>query len=443
MTQALHFPTNFVWGAAVSSHQVEGNNTNNQWWEFEQQPGAIWHGDKSELACDWWRSAERDFDLMQQFGVRALRLSVEWSRIEPQPGEFDHRALDRYREMLSALHARGIAPTVCFHHFTNPLWLQARGAWEQGECAERFASYVRVACGALHDLCDTWLTINEPIVYVQQSYNIGIWPPRKRNMVLAMAVYRNLLFGHAAAYHTIHEIQPDARVGNATATRAFRGERPGNALDRWAAGFYRYMSDGLWLGALADGHLRPPLGVGGYHAQIKNTFDFIGVNYYSRDLVRFTPNPLKLFGERKFPANVDLSDSGRGGPYSWYAPDGLYDSLLAMAKLGKPIYVTENGLPDKDDDQRPRWLLGHLHAVQRAIVAGADVRGYYHWTFADNFEWSEGWGLRFGLVEVDPTTQERRPRPSAYLYRSLAEANAISPDLVRQYAPELLPTLFA
>ena len=428
--QPLKFPSGFLWGTATSAHQVEGWNRNNQWWAAEDCPGAIWHDDKSGAACNWWADAEADFDRMQAMGLNTHRLSVEWSRIEPEPGRFDEAAIERYREMLRGLNARGIRPMVCLHHFSNPLWLEARGGWQQAEVIERFQSFVRFTVTALRDLCSFWLTINEPQVYVNHAFLEGIFPPHRRNTLAGLKVYRHMLLAHGVAYQTIHALQPEAQVGNASALRAYQGERPGAVADGFAAAVHRYLGEDIWLHAIRSGFILPPMGHGDWHAPLRDSFDFIGINYYTRSLVRFAPNPLKLFGERRHKAGAGLSDSGRDGPYSWYAPEGLYDLCMAMRALGKPIYITENGLPDADDDQRPRWLVGHLAAVQRAIREGADVRGYYHWTFVDNFEWAEGWGLRFGLIALDPVTQERCPRPSAAVYSEIAKANAISPAMV-------------
>jgi beta-glucosidase len=434
------FPPGFLWGTATSAHQVEGWNSNNQWWAVEKVPGAIWHDDKSGAACNWWEAAEADFDRMQEMGLNTHRLSVEWSRIEPEPGRFDEAAIARYRAMLQGLIARGMRPMVCLHHFSNPLWLEAQGGWEHASVIERFQSFVRYTVTALRDLCDFWLTINEPQVYVNHAFLEGIFPPRKRDTLAALRVYRHMLLAHGVAYHTIHMLQPGAQVGNASALRAYRGERPESRLDAFAAAVHRYLGEEIWLRAIQSGFILPPMGHGDRHPALRDSFDFIGINYYTQSLIRFAPNPLRLFGERKHKTGAELSDSGRDGPYSWYAPDGLYDLCLEMGRLGKPIYVTENGLPDDDDDQRQRWLLGHLDAVQRAIRKGADVRGYYHWTFVDNFEWAEGWGLRFGLIALDPATQERTPRPSAALFAALAMENAITPGIVRAAAGGPLPT---
>ncbi|HQY92531.1 glycoside hydrolase family 1 protein [Caldilinea sp.] len=438
----LRFPEGFLWGTATSSHQVEGNNTNNQWWRFEQQPGAIWHGDRSGLACDWWRAAEVDFDLMQSLGLSTHRMSVEWSRIEPEPGRFDHAAIARYRAMLDGLRNRGMKPMVTLHHFTNPLWLEQAGGWENPEVVTRFQHFVRFTVNALRDLCDAWVTINEPLVYVAQGWVRGIWPPQKISPLGVVRVFRHMLQAHGVAYRTIHACAPDAQVGYAMPVRVFQPSDPARWLDRKAAGLKRYLAEHIWIMGAADGKIRFPLGFDDYHHALEDSTDFIGINFYTRDLVRFHPDPRRLFGEEHYHPEGEFSDSGWRGVYSEYTPQALHQIVREVNAFGKPIYITENGLPDRDDDQRPRWLLGHLHQLQRAIQDGCDVRGYYHWTFTDNFEWSEGWGLRFGLVELDPETQERRLRPSARLFSEIARNNTIPAHLVAHYAPEIMPVIF-
>jgi len=442
MNNALHFPPGFVWGTASSSHQVEGNNHNNQWWLFEQKPGAIFDGSRSGLAADWWAHAERDLDLMQQFGLTAHRMSLEWSRIEPEPGYFAEDAMGRYRQILQGMRERGIQPMVTFHHFTNPMWLERKGGWEHSEVIARFQNYVRHTVERLSDLCDTWLTINEPLVYVAQGWFRGIWPPEKQDAVGALKVLRHLLLAHGAAYQAIHAVQPKAQVGVAMAVRNFHPSNPDSRFDQFAGWIKRFIGQEIWFKGTQDGRVRLPLGLNEYHKPLDHSADFIGINYYSRDFTRFTFNPLRLFGEEHYAEGGEFSDSGQKGVYSQLAPEGLHHVLQELAPFGLPIYITENGLPDRDDDQRPRWLLSHLHRVHDAIRDGSPVKGYYHWTFADNYEWSEGWHLRFGLVELDEVTQERRPRPSADLYSAIARENGVSRAVTAQYAPELLPLLF-
>lgn len=420
-----HFPTNFLWGTASAAHQVEGNNTNNQWWQFEEQPGAIWRGERSGLACDWWQTAEQDFDRMAHLGLNAHRLSVEWSRIEPEPGRFDHAALDRYRQMLGSLRDRGIEPLVTLHHFTEPLWFTRIRGWENGASVAFFRRYAERTVAALGDLCDFWCTINEPMVYLSQGWFLGNWPPRKQNFLRAMQVMGNLLNAHAEAYHAIHRTQPQARVGYAKHVRLFTPLTP-SRLDRYAAGLKRWLFEHIWVAATGDGWVRPPLGLH-RDPRLAGTYDFLGINYYTRDYTRFVPNPLKLFGEEQFEPGREVSDMGRHGPFAQFDPQGLYQVCKEVTNFDPsvPIYITEHGVPDVGDTLRARWLLAHLEALHRAISEGCDVRGYFHWTLVDNFEWAEGWGLRFGLYALDPATQERTPRPSAEIYRQIVRANGL------------------
>lgn len=418
MTDLLRFPDGFLWGTASAAHQVEGNNTNNQWWAFEQKTGAIWYGDRSNLACNWWVNAEEDFDRMQALNLNAHRMSVEWSRIEPEPGRFDHSAIDRYRQMLDGLHSRGMQPMVTLHHFSEPLWFFRMGGWEDGASVALFRRFVEKTVEALGDLCSLWCTINEPMVYIANGWFLGTWPPAKQSLPMAIRVMRHMLSGHAEAYHAIHRLQPQAQVGYAKHVRLFQGARDGHLPDRIAAGLKRWLFEHVWVAATGDGRLRPPLGTGGKDARLANTLDFLGINYYTRDRVRFSPNPLNLFGEEEFEASAELSDAGREGVFSQFDPEGLYQVCMEVNRFrpGLPIYITENGVPDRDDRMRTRWLLAHVEQLHRAIQQGANVKGYFHWTLVDNFEWAEGWGLRFGLFALDPETQERSERPSARMY---------------------------
>lgn len=421
------FPPGFLWGTATAAHQVEGYNTNNQWWDWEQQPGRIWHGDRSGAACDWWRNAEADFDRAAALGQNAHRLSVEWSRIEPSKGVFDVSALGRYRAMLQGLRQRGITPMVTLHHFTNPRWLEAQGGWLHPNAPGLFARFVERAVGALGDLCALWVTINEPTVYATQSYVFGTWPPGEISIPRALRVTAALLRGHAAAAEVIHRLDPAFKVGLAHNLRLF--DPATSALgDVAVAAAQDHLFNGVVLDALGSGRLPPPLGTGLVVSEtLRAATDFIGLNYYTRDHVAFDWRvPGDLFGRRFTPPGAPQSDVGSDGrAYSELYPDGLYRALQRLARLGLPIYITEMGLPDADDNQRPAFLLSHLGALQRAIQAGVDVRGVFVWTLVDNFEWSEGWGLRFGLYALDERTQERRLRPSGALYAAFARANAL------------------
>jgi beta-glucosidase len=428
-----HFPPDFKWGTATAAHQVEGDNTNNDWWAWEQAQGHVKEGHRSLLACDWWRRAEEDLDRAAALGQNAHRLSVEWSRIEPREGHFDDAALARYRAVLQALLARGIEPMVTLHHFTSPAWLADIGGWENPRIAPLFDRFAARVCEALGEFCDLWCTINEPNVFAVQGYLEGVFPPGKRDLRAAMRVGRNVMRAHALAYRRLHALQPQARVGFAHNVRFFDPANPRSPLDRWAAGLHDRGFNECFLSSVRRGWWMLPLGFGPA-LRLRRSLDWVGLNYYTRDAVAFDRRASQhLFG-RRFPhQGAELLDGGYGELY----PQGMARALKRLARLGVPIYVTENGIPDSDDDQRPRALLAHLHQMWKMIQECIPVMGYYHWTLVDNFEWAEGWTLRFGLIELDPETQERTHRRSAYLYRDVIRANAITPRIVDAYAPEL------
>jgi beta-glucosidase len=437
----MPFPQGFLWGTATAAHQVEGENRNNDWWAFEQHPGAIWKGDRSGLACDWWRNAEDDFDLMADMGHTTHRLSVEWSRIEPEEGVFDAQAIARYREMLQGLHRRGIEPMVTLFHFSTPLWLackQSGGGWQNPAVVDHFRRFVRHTVQELGDLVKLWCTINEPNVYAALGYLFGEYAPGHKSLAAYFRVLRHQLLAHAAAYRIIHALDGGAQVGLVKNVQIFEPLDPASGASARAARIVDYLFNEITLQAIQDGRLRPPLSpLPRTHGPLVDSYDFVGLNYYTRqrvDLGALGKNGGDdLLGLLQPTPGAECSDSGRHGTYGEIYPAGMYQALRRVAQAGKPIYVTENGLPDDDDDQRPAFLLGHLAEVQRAIRDGVDVRGYYHWSFTDNFEWAEGWSLRFGLVALDPQTQARTPRRSAELFTAIIRANALTEEMLAAY----------
>ncbi len=212
----FNFPRGFLWGTATSSHQVEGNNTNNNWWAWEQEPGRIIQGDKSGLACDWWSGRWRDdIDRAAESGQNAHRFSIEWSRVQPTPDRWDEDSIDHYRQMLRGLQERGITPIVTLHHFSDPIWFSELGGWESERAADLFEAYVIKVVEALNEYTNLWVTINEPNVLLVYGYLFGLFPPGKESFLSMWKVANNLIRAHSAAYHAIHLKQPTARVGMA------------------------------------------------------------------------------------------------------------------------------------------------------------------------------------------------------------------------------------
>jgi beta-glucosidase len=415
------FPAGFVWGVATSAHQVEGGNLNNQWSQWEQR-GRIKSGDRAGLACDWWRNAEQDFDRAQELGVNALRLSLEWSRIEPEENRWNADALSRYRGMLQALRARRIRPFVTLHHFTNPLWFEAKGGFLAPESVPLFQRFTERAVDALGDLCTDWTTFNEPNVYAALGYFLGEFPPgRKGRFLQAAQVTRNLCLAHAAAYRVIHERQSNANVGWAQHFVVFKPRRPKSAVDRWLCAFVDRRFNDNFAESILTGEAPFPLNkFGGRLPEVIGTCDYVGINYYSRLRAGLAlHSPRTLFFQLTVPPHKPQGDSGIEIPYGEAYPKGLRRAAERFAAFDKPIYILENGVPDRDDRIRP-WLMRRaVKQMAKLLARGVDLRGYFHWSLTDNFEWNEGWHLRFGLIELDPTTQARKLRPSAQVYADI------------------------
>jgi beta-glucosidase len=442
MAEAVHyFPGTFLWGAATAGYQVEGNNTTSDWSRWEQEPGRIALGHRSGRACDWWagRRWQEDFDRAAQDGHTALRLSVEWSRVEPTPGGWDEDALDHYRQMVAGLRERGLTPMVTLYHFVSPQWVMERAAWETGEVVGLFERYVCKVLRALGEHVSLWCTINEPNVYMFNGWAAGVFPPGKKDVRLAVRVAQNILKAHAAAYRAIHADQPQALVGLPVHFRPIEPARPGFAPDQWVARTQFNLFSSLFPDAIQSGRLRQLLGSVSI-PEAKGTQDFFGLQYYTADVARFDlTNPTELFGRRSFPPGAELDDAKW---YASYPPGFLWSLRWARRRFGLPIIVTENGIGDEADRLRPRYLITHLRELWKALTFNWDVRGYFHWALVDNFEWERGWTHRFGLYALDTETLVRTPRRSARLYAEVCKTGALSSEIVGRYAPELLGTMF-
>ncbi|XXT25393.1 glycoside hydrolase family 1 protein [Sorangium sp. So ce429] len=413
MGEDLCFPDAFLFGTAASATQVEGHCAQSDWAAFAREPGRVRGGDTPDQACDQLHRFREDVALQARLCMGAHRLSIEWARIEREPGEFDPAGWDHYRDVLGAHREAGITPMVTVHHVTLPRWVALRGGLLSQELPALLSRFAERAVEALGDLCQLWVTINEPNMLALQAHLLGVWPPARSSPVEAVRAHQNLFRAHAAMYRAMHEAAGrrghSIAVGVAHHLRVIEPERFGRLADRmWAALFERLFND-AFARAVCDSGLH----------------DFFGVNYYSRELVRFSPAHARAgFFRRLVPEGAEISDLG----WEIY-PEGLgyvLDAWWPRARV--PIYITENGIADADDDQRPRFLVRHLAEVARAIERGVDVRGYMHWSLLDSFEWAEGYAPRFGLVEVDHVTQERSPRPSAELYARIARARRIDAD---------------
>ena len=410
-------PGRFLWGAATSAHQVEGGNDRNDWWDWEQLPGKIRNGDRSGAACRHWERYEEDLDLLRSMGLGAYRFSLEWSRIEPEQGRYDEAAIDHYRKVLLACRARAITPMVTLHHFTNPRWFAALGGWEIEKNIPHFARFARLAGERYGDLVDLWITINEPEVLAFRAYDEGAWPPGVRDRSRALLVMANLLEAHglaSAALRQTDRVDADgdgvaARIGVAKHWALLEPLRRWFPLDRISASIQHRVFNVAVARALSGQAI--DLSIPGARPvrrradALRGSSDFLAVNYYTRWMVSF-------FGKepRRARPGAEVSDLG------WEVyPEGLERALVDCAPYRLPLYVAENGIADAADRFRPAFIRESLAAVDRARARGVDVRGYFHWSLLDNFEWNDGFHGRFGLCEVDFKKADlpRIPRPSS------------------------------
>jgi len=401
----MRFPPGFVWGTATSSHQVEGGNDNNDWWDWEQGEERIRDGTRSGEACGWWAGrAEDDLAEAARRGQTAHRLSLEWSRLEPREGKWNDEAFARYTRLLDAMRELGLAAMVTLNHFTLPRWVARRGSWLDPSLSRLFARYASECARRFDDRVKWWATLNEPSVLAFMGYAGRRWPPGRGSMPAAFRALRHMARAHRGAHRAIHRVLAPASVGVVMNWPRFEASRS-SLLDRAVT----RAQDALF-GALPLRAFQP--------------FDWLGLNYYGRYRVRFDARaPEMLFGRHVQASSIRTDETDWGE----IAPEGLEEQLVRLAHLGVPLYVTENGVSDEDDRIRPDYLVGHVAAVHRAIERGADVRGYFHWSLIDNFEWAEGWSVRFGLIAVNPHTQERRVRSkSAGIYQQICMQDSVA-----------------
>ena len=435
------FPADFRWGLATAAYQIEGaahegGRGPSIWDTFSHTPGLSHHGDTGDIACDHYHRWEADLDLLASLGVTDYRLSVSWSRLQPTGmGPLNDEGVAFYERVLSGLRQRGIRPLVTLYHWDLPQPLEDAGGWPVRVTAERFGDYAGLVIERLGHLADDWITLNEPWCSSFLGYGYGAHAPGRRDLGAAVAAAHHLNLAHGLALAAIRRSNPTARVGisNIVTEIIPRSDSSADAAaaTRLDAVTNRVFLDPVYLGeySAAVVNILGPLGLDQLIAPgdlelISAPTDFAGVNHYQR-VIAWNDESAEHWALGEEPAEPATTSFG------WSV---IPDSLVAvLARIRReftrlPLYVTENGAsfddyvdPEGgvDDIERVEYLAGYLDAAARAIASGVDLRGYYAWSFLDNFEWAEGYSKRFGLVFVDYRTQERIPKQSAHWYQRL------------------------
>ena len=405
-----NFPKHFFWGGSTAAHQVEGNN-HNQWtvWELahakEQAQTAHqrlswlpnWNEIKDEAeepnnyisgkGIDHYKRYKEDFEIAKKLNLNAFRFTIEWSRLEPEEGKWDASQFDHYKKYIKELRYQKLEPFLTLWHWTVPQWFYEKGGFEKKENLKYFNRYVKRICEELLDDVEYVITINEPNVDISFGYLVGLHPPAERSFLKFAKVYRHMAILHKKSYTMLKMHKPTLQVGFSQQLANIQAKRPHNFFDQLTTYWMRYFWNWSFL------------------RRARHHQDFVGVNYYFSDYY-------SGIGRRHNP-KVPLNDMG------WYMePEGIYPLLLRVwTKFKKPIYITENGLADANDQHRQWWIEETMVAMERALSEGVDLRGYFHWSLLDNFEWQDGWWPKFGLVAVDRKHDMKRTiRPSAKWY---------------------------
>ncbi len=444
----LRFPDNFIWGIATSAYQIEGAWNEDRkglsiWDTFCRTPGKIHEGANGDVAADHYHRWAEDVRLMADLGPKAYRFSTAWPRILPEgAGAVNPAGLDFYDRLVDALLAHGITPYVTLYHWDLPQALQDRGGWANRDTTQHFAEYARVVCERLGDRVTHWITHNEPAVAAVAGYFTGEHAPGLQDPFATLKAAHHLLLSHGLAVEALRaSARRPLRIGITLnlypVHPASDSEADRQAAARFDGNLNRMFLDPILRGRYPDdmlallGPLFPQITAGDL-THIATPLDFLGVNYYSRAVVRHDPN---------FPIVEASEIHPEGNEYSgmWEIyPPGMYELLTRIWNEYKPsldILVTENGICVPDgldfdgrvrDDRRVRYLRDHIAQVHRAIADGVPVQGYFVWTLMDNFEWAHGYGMRFGLAYVDFKTLARTIKDSGRWYAQVIRENGVS-----------------
>lgn len=432
--EPIKFKKDFLMGSATAATQIEGGDTNSNWYTWSNL-GKIDRNESSIVAADHYNRVDEDIEIMKQMHQKIYRMGIEWSRIEPEEGFFSQVGLQHYINEISKLNKAGIQVLVTLHHFSHPQWFEEKGQWTKKGNIRYFIRFVKHIVKQLGGLVSEYCTINEPNVFAMDSFIDGKYPPGKKDdLVSYFKVSKNMIEAHILSYDLIHDIRQelgfeDTKVGFAMHLAYFELDSNGFGV-RNGKKIFEHVFHEIFLSGMIDGKLKFPLGKKEYEPKLY--CDFIGINYYSRHFIYPSKNIGTLFHEVRMKKGLENHEKNDLG-WEIY-PEGLYKLTKDIyERYHLPIYITENGLADASDKNRAQFIYDHLKEIHKLHEEGVDVQRYYHWSLLDNLEWNDGYEPRFGLVEVDYDTQKRTIRNSGKFYSEIIKRNEITESMIKKY----------
>ena len=411
-----------MWGSATAAHQVEGGNTNSDWWEFENRPNSPCR-EPSGNAIEHYTRYPQDVALLAGLGLNTYRFSVEWPRIEPAEGEFDTTQLDHYRKMVEVCRKNGLTPMVTLNHFTLPLWLAKRGGWLAPTTPKLFERFARRVAEALGDGVDWYCTLNEPGWVAFGGYGGGgSFPPGVTGLDNWKAAVKAQIQAHMRGRDAVKQVRPGAMVGLTNAMSEWEHNAGGKAAVRFA----QRMGEDDFIRSAEDDDF---FGVQTYTRNVVNMPRIAGAVLAAGLVIPPIEKRLVRIARRHANGSDAFKDTSvRRTQMGWeFRPQAVAWTVRRAAKMlpGKPIVVTEHGVATSNDEERVEFITEGLKALHAVIAEGIPLRGYVHWSAFDNFEWSSGYAMEFGLIAVDRKTQKRTPKPSARLFGEIARTNKL------------------
>lgn len=399
----VDFPSSFLWGAAISSYQTEGANYNSDWYLWEKKRNI----QEAAHSANHYELFSRDFKLAKELNLGAIRLSFEWARINPKPGVYLEEEINHYKEVIQTLKILGLKPFVTLHHFTNPIWFADSGGFQSSKNIDCFLGYLKRIVEEFKNDVQYWLIFNEPLVYVYNGYICGIWPPGIKSVSTASKVLRNITSAYIDGYKEIKNIYKEENIASyVSVVNHIRKFSPCPSFNFGQNSISACLKDKISNFDIID------------NLSKKACLDYLAVNYYCKEYVKFKgligcECPHQFHKERR-------------NYLGWYIyPQGLYELLKKLKGYNLPIYVMENGTAETEDYLYKEYLFSHLKCVAQAISEGIDIKGYFWWSLIDNFEWDKGFAPRFGLIDINYDTFERRIKPFAYAYAKICKENRI------------------